>query len=120
MIRQFTIIISILAVSYMIELGLKLPIPASIIGMLLLLVLLLTKVIKIEKVEKVTDVLQRDITLFILPLGIGIIESVDLFQGKFLITIFIVIISTLVSIFTTALIMKLILNRKKVGDRHDE
>ncbi|TJX15619.1 murein hydrolase transporter LrgA [Tissierella creatinini] len=113
MIKQFTIIVSILAISYMIEVGLGLPIPASIIGMLILLILLLTRVIKLEKVEKASDVLQGDISLFILPLAIGIIDSVDLFQGKFLITILIVVISTTVSLFTSAFVMKLIFNRKK-------
>lgn len=114
MIKQFTIIVSILTISYVIEVGLGLPIPASIIGMLLLLVLLLTKTIKLEQVEKVSDLLQGEITLFILPLAIGIMDMVDLFEGKFLITVLIVIISTIISIFATALIMKWILDNKKI------
>lgn len=52
MIKQFTIIVSILAISYMLEIGLDLPLPASIIGMLILLILLLTKTLKLEQVEK--------------------------------------------------------------------
>ncbi len=113
MIKQFTIIASVLAISYMLEVALKLPIPASIVGMLLLLVLLITKVIKVENVEKVSDELQRDITLFLIPLAIGIIDNVDLFEGKFLTVVLIVVISTIVSIFVTALIMKLILSMNK-------
>ncbi len=109
---QLTIIVTILAVSYGMEIGLGLPIPASIIGMILLLILLLTKIIKISQVNKISELLQKDITLFLLPLSIGIIESKELFEGKFLITIIIVVISTVVSIFTTTLIMKWILNKK--------
>lgn len=117
MIKQFTIITSILAVSYILEVGLELYIPSSIIGMLLLLIMLVTKVIKLNQVERISDALQGDITLFLLPLSIGIIDRVDLFEGKFLITILIVIISTMLSIFASALIMKLILNKqmKKVN-----
>lgn len=96
----------------MLEIGLGLPIPASIIGMLLLLILLFTKVIKIKQVEKASDLLQKDISLFILPLSIGIIDNIDLFEGKFLITIAIVVISTAISIFTTALIMKIIMKNR--------
>lgn len=116
MIRQFTIIVSILAVSYMLELGLGLPIPASIIGMLLLLVLLLTKVIKLKQVEKVSDLLQKEITLFIIPLSIGIIETTHLFEGKFILTAMIVALSTIISIFTTGLIMKIIMKGRKAND----
>lgn len=112
MIKQFTVIVSILAISYILEVGLGLPIPASIIGMLILLLLLLSKTIKLKQVEKASDLLQKEITLFLIPLSIGIIESIDLFEGKFLITIVIVAVSTVISIFTTALIMKIIMNHR--------
>lgn len=112
MIRQFTLIVSILAISYMLEVGLSLPIPASIIGMLILLILLLTKIVKLNQVEVVSDLLQREITLFLLPLSIGIIGSIELLEGKFLLTILIVIISTIISIFTTAIIMKILINKR--------
>lgn len=112
MIRQFTLIVSILAISYMLEVGLSLPIPASIIGMLILLILLLTKIVKLNQVEVVSDLLQREITLFLLPLSIGIIGSIELLEGKSLLTILIVIISTIISIFTTAIIMKILINKR--------
>jgi holin-like protein len=117
MIGQFTIIVSILAIAYILEVGLSLPIPASIIGMLILLILLLTKIIKLKQVEGISDLLQREITLFLLPLSIGIIGSIELFEGKFLLTILIVVISTIISIFTTAIIMKFMLNK---GQRQGE
>lgn len=100
----------------MLEIGLGLPIPASIIGMLLLVALLLTKIVKLKDIEKVSDLLQKEISLFLIPLSIGIIESIDLFQGKFILTILIVAISTSISIFTTALIMKIIMkdNEKRM------
>lgn len=116
MIKQFTIIVSILAVSYMLEIGLGLPIPASIIGVLLLLLLLLTKIIKLKQVEKISDLLQKEITLFIIPLSIGIIETTHLFEGKFILTVVIVAVSTAISIFTTGLIMKLIMKERKLND----
>ena len=88
------------------------PIPASIIGMLILLILLVTKVLKLKQVEKVSDILQKEITLFIIPLTVGIIKSIHLFEGKFLTTIIIVAVSTSISIITTALIMKIIIRAK--------
>lgn len=111
MIKQFAIIVGILTISYMIEIGLSIPFPASIIGMLILMLLLVTKVIKLEQVEDISNFLQKEIILFILPLSIGIMGSIHIFEGKFLITVFIVLISTLISIFTTALIMKLALKK---------
>ncbi|NLL82515.1 MAG: CidA/LrgA family protein [Tissierellia bacterium] len=119
MIKQFSIIISILAISYMIEVGLNLPIPASIIGMILLVILLTTRIIKLEQVEKISDMLLKDITLFIIPLSIGIIDKIHLFEGKFLIAILILIISTIVSIIMTGLIMKLML-ATNIGGKNDK
>lgn len=115
MIKEFTIIVSILAIAYMLEIGLGLPMPASIIGMLILLLLLLTKVIKLRQVERASDLLQKEITLFLIPLSIGIIESIDLFEGKFLIAIVVVAVSTAISIFTTALIMKIIMRTRSMN-----
>lgn len=120
MIKQFSIIISILAISYMVEVGLALAVPASIIGMLLLLILLFSKIIKLNQVEKISDVLQGEITLFLLPLTIGIIDSIKLFEGKFLITIIIVVISTIVSIISTALVMKLVLNKFSFKEKNND
>lgn len=120
MLKQFTIIVSILAISYMLEIGLGLPMPASIIGMLLLLILLISKTIKLEQVDRISEILQKNITLFLLPLSIGIIDSIDLFQGKFFITILIVVISTTISILVTALIMKIIFKKMiKKGTSND-
>ncbi|MDD2446150.1 MAG: CidA/LrgA family protein [Tissierellia bacterium] len=119
MIKQLSIIVSILAISYMIEIGLDFPMPASIMGMILLVILLVTKIIKLEQVENISDLLLKDVTLFLIPLSIGIIEKVHLFEGKFLITVFILIISTIISIFMTALIMKLMLGIK-AGGKNDK
>ncbi|MCR1898315.1 CidA/LrgA family protein [Irregularibacter muris] len=115
MIKQFSIIVSVLVLSYIIEIGFGLPIPASIIGMLLLLILLFTKVIPLEAVENISGFLQKEITLFILPLAIGIMDMVHLFDGKFFLTLLIIILSTTLSIFATALIMKLILGKKRTS-----
>lgn len=113
MIRQFSIITFILLASHIIVTGLNLPMPSSIVGMLILLVLLLTKAIKLNQVDDISKTLQKDITLFIIPLSIGIINSIELFEGRFLIIILIASLSTSIAIFTTALIMKAIISRSK-------
>lgn len=114
MLKQLSIIVLILAISNMLESGFDLFIPASIIGMLILLILLLTKVIKLGQIEDVSNILQKDILLFLIPSTVGIMEKYRLFEGKFLLIILICIISTIISFFATAIIMKLLLRKKNL------
>ena len=92
-IYEFLVILFFLVVGYILEIILHSPIPATIISMLLLVVLLYFKIID----------LIENITLFMTPLIIGVVDKFNYFEGKFLQIFFILTISVIVSISITAI-----------------
>lgn len=71
--------------------------------MLLLVILLYFKLIKINKIEKVSNFLLENITLFMTPLIIGVIDKMHYFEGKFLQVFLILVVSVVISIIITAI-----------------
>lgn len=102
-IYEFLIILFILMIGLALEILFKSPIPATIIAMLLLVLMLCFKIIKIEKIEKLSNFLLENITLFMTPLLIGVIDKFHYFEGKFLQIFLILTISVIISIIVTAI-----------------
>ena len=102
-IYEFLVILFFLVVGYILEIILHSPIPATIISMLLLVVLLYFKIIDLNKIETVSNFLLENITLFMTPLIIGVVDKFNYFEGKFLQIFFILTISVIVSISITAI-----------------
>lgn len=69
-------------------------IPGSIIGMLLLFLLLKTGIIKMKWMEEGTSLLLRHLTLFFIPVTIGFMEYLELFSGRGILLLLIIVIST--------------------------
>lgn len=80
----------------------KLPIPGSIIGMLLLFGLLSTKLVKSEWFFKGSSLLLAHLPLLFIPATVGVIDYLNLFKGSGLTTLFIVIFSTILVMISSA------------------
>ena len=91
-----------LFIGTILEVVFKSPIPATILSMLILAVLLYFKAIQLKKIEKVSEFLLENITLFMTPLVIGVIDKFHYFNGKFLQIFFILFVSVVVSMIITA------------------
>ena len=103
-IYEFLVILFFLIFSTVLESILKSPIPATIISMLLLVLLLYLKIIKLKKIEQVSNFLLDNITLFMTPLIIGVVDKFNYFNGKFLQIFFILIVSVVISMIATAIL----------------
>ncbi|MFK4998517.1 CidA/LrgA family protein [Bacillus sp. N9] len=79
-------------------------IPGSIIGMLILFALLLMRMIKPEQIESGSQLLINYLPLFFVPVTVGIMNYLDLFKGKGLVVIGIVMISTILVMIGTGFI----------------
>lgn len=101
-IYEFLIILGFLFFGMVLEFIFKSPIPATIISMILLVFLLYFKIIKLEKIEKTSNFLLENITLFMTPLLIGVIDKFHYFNGKFLQIFLILFVSVVISIVITA------------------
>ncbi|MCL6617230.1 MAG: CidA/LrgA family holin-like protein, partial [Anoxybacillus ayderensis] len=75
---------------------LHIPIPGSMIGMLLLFLLLMTGMVKEEWISRGANMLLSHLTLLFIPATVGIIDYVELFLGKGIWSIFVVIVSTMI------------------------
>lgn len=82
MIRQLAIIFGCLALGELIIYFTHVPLPSSILGMLLLTLLLKLKVIKLEWVKKISDFLVGNIGFFFVPPGVAIMLYFDIIKAE--------------------------------------
>lgn len=74
---------------------LHIPIPGSMIGMLLLFLLLMTGIVKEKWVARGANMLLSHLTLLFIPATVGVMDYVELFSGKGIWSVVIVIVSTM-------------------------
>lgn len=102
LLQQFVLLMGIILASHILVVLLKIPIPATIVAMMLLLLLLETKTLKTEWFDKVTGPLLAHITLFLLPPSLAFAGAVNVLKGLWIQVIVIVIVSATVIIAVTA------------------
>ena len=79
-----------------------LPIPGSIVGLLLLFILLLCKVVPVSWIENGAVSVLSYLPLFFIPATAGIIDHLGIFSGRGLLLITILILSTALTIGAAA------------------
>lgn len=80
----------------------QLPIPAPIVGMLILFLLLYFKKLNFNKIEKISTFLLSNMTLFFLPPAVKLLENIHLLENGFLKILILVISTTIFTIIITA------------------
>jgi len=90
-----------------------LPVPGSVIGMILLFLLLQTNIIKLSWIREGTDFFIKHLTLFFIPATVGIINYLELFIGKGFLLVVITIISTVLVMAGSGLISQWLIRRKE-------
>ncbi len=108
--------IAILNIFYYIGVGivsyLHIPLPGSVIGLLLLALLLNFKIIKVEYIQDGASFLIGILTLFFIPATVGIIDYPELMSTTGLFIILAVIASTLIAIYVTGVLTQQIEKRE--------
>lgn len=111
--KRFAIIIAqVLALAFIGVVGnylqqwLNLPLPGTLVGMLLLFALLMTGVVKLEWVEQGAAVLIGELLLFFIPSAIGVIQYTQLFgtTGAMLLG---VIVTSVITLLASVLVITL-------------
>lgn len=98
----------------------KIPIPASIIGLLLLLVCLKFNVIKVEYINRGAGFLIAFLPLLFIPVCIGIMKYPALFSMKGFIIMSIVFLSTIFTMLIAGKTSQLIENSTNKRREHNE
>lgn len=95
-----------------------LPVPGSVLGMLILLVLLLTKRVKLETVEPAASLLIAFMLLFILPDGVNLMNSFHKFEGIVIQVLVIAVLSTMLTMASSSLVAQVLSSKfkKRAGE----
>lgn len=97
---------------------LHLPISGSIIGLFLLLSALLLNIIPVQAIKHGSEFLLLFLTLFFVPAAIGIINYPSLFSSHGAIVVFVVIISTIITMIVVGRTSQFI--ESKIQKRSEE
>lgn len=103
LLKQMGIISGILFMGHLIEKIMRIPIPGTVLGMIILLLLLLTGIIKLRMIDEVSQFLLDHLTFFFLPAGVGLISQLDMVKEKWVPMLIVIVISTALVMIVTAL-----------------
>lgn len=81
--KQFFLLLAALLAGYAISLGFHLPLPANVIGMLLLFAAILVKWIDLSAIEQVSDFIIDHLALFFVAPTVGVMQYFDLIRTSF-------------------------------------
>lgn len=101
MIRQLAILFGCLALGELIITLTHIPLPSSILGMLLLTLLLKLKVIRLEWVRSISDFLVTNIGFFFVPPGVAIMLYFDIIKAQFVPIVTASVVSTVLVLAIT-------------------
>lgn len=97
----------------MVKAAVSLPIPASMIGLLLLLLALKLGIVKLKWIEQGGNWLLAELMLFFVPSAVGIVNYDEMLSWQGFESILLIGISTFIVIGSTAYIAEKINNRKR-------
>lgn len=81
---------------------LHLPVPGSIVGLLLLFILLLCKIVPLKLIENGSSFILAYLPMFFIPATAGIMNHLDIFSGRGLLLIAILVVSSVLTMVVTA------------------
>lgn len=101
MILQCAVLFAFLALGEFVIWLTGIPIPSSIVGMLLLTTALKIKIIKLSWVERLSNFLLKNLGFFFVPAGVGLINCIGLIRDQWLPIVAAATISTFIIIAVT-------------------
>ena len=110
LIKQFAIIFSIYSISDIFYKSLKLPIPANVIGMLILFILLITGIIKEHHIDKASDILISNMSLLFVPATLAIMEEYKYIKEEIVPFIIVCVFMVVIIMVSTGLIAQILEN----------
>jgi Putative effector of murein hydrolase LrgA len=100
------IILGAYFIGVLLQTGLKLPVPGTVLGLIILFMALFTGIIKVEMVEDICNFFTSHMAFLFIPAGVGLMTSFDMLRGKVIPFIVIIITSTFVVWIVTAFVVK--------------
>ena len=120
MLREFMLIFTINYVGILLSKILHLPLPGTILSLLLLFLMLQFKVLKLEKIENAGNFLLLNMTIFFMPPTVKIIDSYELLEKDLFKIIVIIIVSTFLTMGITGKVVQLMIDFKERKEKNNE
>lgn len=119
---QIAIVFGVCWIGNIISSLLPIPFPGSVISMILLFLLLLCRVVKVKHIKEKADFMLKNMAMFFIPAGVGIVEQYDLVKDSVLPLLFICLASTVLTFGATALTIRGVtaLQHRLVGAKRGE
>ena len=108
MYRGLAIILGFLFAGQAISRFTHIPVPGSVLGMILLTLALMTRVVKLEHVEEVGGFLIRNMSVMFIPPGVGVILYWSLVKEQIVPISVALVLSFAITIMLTAKVVELI------------
>ncbi|MCM1077685.1 MAG: CidA/LrgA family protein [Bacteroides sp.] len=108
MILQCSVLFAFLAIGEFVVYATDIPVPSSIIGMLLLAAALKFRVVRLMWVDKVADFLVKNLGFFFVPAGVGLMRCLGLLSEQWLPIVGASVVSTFLIIATTGWMHQLV------------
>ena len=109
---QLSILCGIFWTSTQIAAGSGLPIPGSVLGVIMLFFLLLSGVMKLEYVEEVADFLLRHLMFFFVPIAVGLMDTAEIFLDNGWTLVLAIVIGAIVPFWVTGNITQVLRRRR--------
>ena len=120
MLKEFMLIFTINYVGMLLSKILHLPLPGTIVSLLLLFFMLQFKILKLEKIENAGNFLLLNMTIFFMPPTVKIIDSYELLEKDLFKIIVIIIISTFLTMGITGKVVQLMIDFKERKEKNNE
>ncbi len=111
-VKQFLIILTALFVGYLIGIITNIPIPANVIGMVLLFLALATKLIKPKDIKEVGDFIVGHLAVFYVVPSVGLMVYLDIFKKDFIIIFVPVLTSIIVGFFVAGKVTEILIKKE--------
>ncbi|PYG88767.1 holin-like protein [Ruminiclostridium sufflavum DSM 19573] len=113
LLRQFLIVLIICFLGEVLNKVVHIPLPGSIIGMLLLFVCLLLGIIKLEMIEEISRFLLDHLAFFFIPAGVGLIAYAGILKRNLIPILVICFATTFLVMIVTGWTVQIIKRRLK-------
>ncbi|WP_394139939.1 CidA/LrgA family protein [Cytobacillus oceanisediminis] len=100
--------------------NLDFPIPASVLGMILLYILLSSGIIQIRYIEKSASFLIRHLALFFVPFAVGLMNYAGLIKTTGMQLLLMIAGSTIIGLLITAVLTQSLSRREKERTHHEQ
>ena len=104
--QQLMIILGAYILGVILQISLNLPIPGTVLGLILLFLGLYSGIIKVEMIEDMCELLISHMSFLFIPAGVGLITSFNLLSGNIIKFSLIILFSTVIVWVVTGYVVK--------------